>query len=144
LNAARLPKDLQEGVWAEAAKYATEVENMIVTTTKPIAALHQFYGIKNPKVKVMKPFGEMEIVEDNARRKIQAKLENRGCACLFLGHAPNHADNTYRFLNLTTKKVIVSRDVVWLGKCYGDWRGITSNVINVVPLIPIIHTSRMI
>jgi hypothetical protein len=66
LNAASLPKDLREGVWAEAAKYATEVENVIVTTTKPITALHQFYGIKNPKVKVMKPFGEMAIVEDNA------------------------------------------------------------------------------
>jgi hypothetical protein len=66
LNAARLPRDLREGVWAEAAKSATEVENVIVTTTKPIAALHQFYGIKNPKVKIMKPFGKMAIVEDNA------------------------------------------------------------------------------
>jgi hypothetical protein len=37
------------------------------------------------------------------------------------------------FLNLTTKKVIVSRDVVWLGRCYGDWRGITGNLINAVP-----------
>ena len=62
LNAARLPKELREGVWAEAAKYATEIENVIVTTTKPIAALHQFYGIKNPRVKVMKPFREMAIV----------------------------------------------------------------------------------
>jgi hypothetical protein len=32
-----------------------------------------------------------------------------------------------------TKKVIVSRDVGWLGKCYGDWRRITSTVINAVP-----------
>jgi hypothetical protein len=133
LNAARLPKYLREGVWPEAANYATEVENVIVTTTKPITALHQFYGITNPKVKVMKSFGEMAIVEDNAQRKIRAKLENRGRSCLFLGHAPNHADDTYCFMNLTTKKVLVSRDVVWLGKCYGDWRGITSNVINAVP-----------
>jgi hypothetical protein len=36
-------------------------------------------------------------VEDNARRKIWAKLENCGNACLFLGHAPNPADETYRF-----------------------------------------------
>jgi hypothetical protein len=104
-----------------------------VTTMKPIVALHQFYGITNPKIKVIKPFREMAIVEYNARRTIRAKLENRGRACLFLGHAPNHADDTYCFLNLTTKKVIISRDVVWLAKCYGDWRGITSNVINVVP-----------
>jgi hypothetical protein len=65
-NAARLPKALREGVCVEAAKYATEVENVIVMTTKPIAALHQFYGITNPKVKVLKPFGEMAIVEYNA------------------------------------------------------------------------------
>jgi hypothetical protein len=42
-------------------------------------------------------------------------------------------DDTYRFLNLSTKKVVVNLDVVWLGKCYGDWRGITSNVFNTVP-----------
>jgi hypothetical protein len=24
--------------------------------------------------------------------------------------------------------------MVWLGKCYGDWRGITSNVVNAVPI----------
>jgi hypothetical protein len=53
-------------VWADAAKYATEVENVIVTTTKLIAALYQFYGITKLRVKVMKPFGEMAIVEDNA------------------------------------------------------------------------------
>jgi phage gpG-like protein len=88
---------LRECVWAEVAKYATEVENVIGTTTKLIAALHQFYGITNPKVKVMKPFGEMAIVEDNARRQIRAKLENRGRACLFFGNAPKHADDTYRF-----------------------------------------------
>jgi hypothetical protein len=49
----------------------------------------------------------MAIVEDNSRRKIRAKLENRGRACLFLGHAPNHADDTYHFLNLTTKNVFI-------------------------------------
>jgi hypothetical protein len=67
LNAARLPKDFRECVWAEAAKYATEVEN--VMTTKPIAALHQFYGITNPKVKVKKLFGEMEIVKHMLAKK---------------------------------------------------------------------------
>jgi hypothetical protein len=48
---------------------------------------------------------------------------------MFLGHAPSHAKDTYRFLNLETKKVIVSWDVILLGKCYGDWKGITKNNI---------------
>jgi hypothetical protein len=87
----------------------------------------------NPKVRVMKPFGEMALVEDNAGQKIWAKLENHGHACCFWVMPQIKQDDTYHFLNLTTKKVIVSQDVVWLGKCYGDWRGITGNVINAVP-----------
>jgi hypothetical protein len=35
-----MPKDLREGVWTEAAKYATDVENVIVMTMKPITAIH--------------------------------------------------------------------------------------------------------
>jgi hypothetical protein len=41
LNAERLPKELREGVWAEAAKYATEIENLIVSANKLIAALRR-------------------------------------------------------------------------------------------------------
>ena len=46
---------------------------------------------------------------------------------MFLGHAPNHATDTFRFLNLQTMKVVVSRDVVRLNQCYGDWKGISKN-----------------
>jgi hypothetical protein len=41
---------------------------------------------------------------------------------MFLGSAPNHAQDVFRFLNLATNKVIVRRNVIWLGKCYGDWK----------------------
>jgi hypothetical protein len=41
---------------------------------------------------------------------------------MFLGAAPNHAPDVFRFLNLETKKVIVSGNVIWLDKCYGDWK----------------------
>ena len=50
LNAAGVPENIREGVWAEAAKTATEIENLIVTDTKPIAAFHRFYKIKEYKV----------------------------------------------------------------------------------------------
>ena len=32
-----------------------------------------------------------------------------------------HANNVYRMLNLKTKKIVNTRDVVWLGKCYKEW-----------------------
>jgi hypothetical protein len=43
---------------------------------------------------------------------------------MFLGHAPNHAPDVFRFLNLTTKHVIVSWNVIWLNKVYGDWKNL--------------------
>jgi hypothetical protein len=65
LNAARLAKKLREGVWAEAAKMATDLTNLVVTPNQPVAPFHRFYEITNPKLKVTKPFGEMAIVENN-------------------------------------------------------------------------------
>jgi hypothetical protein len=132
LNAAKLTKDLRRGVWAECAKMASDIEDMVVTTSKPVAAFNQFYGIKEPKLKIMKQFGEMAVVENHDRRKIRSKLENRGKPCMFLGVAPNHAPDVFRFLNLATNKVIVSRNVIWLGKCYGDWQKLTPSEIEYV------------
>jgi hypothetical protein len=107
LNAARLSKELREGEWAEAAKMAMDLNNLVVTPNQPVAPLHRFYEITNPKLKVAKPFGEMDIVENNQRCKI-CFLEDRGRPCMFLGRAPNHADYTYRFLNLATKQSVVT------------------------------------
>ena len=39
---------------------------------------------------------------------------------MFLGYAPDWSPGTYRFLNLTTLHVVMSRDVVWLGNLYKD------------------------
>jgi hypothetical protein len=75
----------------------------------------------------------MAIVEENHNRKIHSNLANCCRVCMFLGHAPNHATDTFWFLNLQTMKVIVSRDVVWLHKCYGDWKGLEKNNITMVP-----------
>ena len=35
---------------------------------------------------------------------------------MFLGYAKNHTGNCYRLLHLKTRKVIKSRDVIWLNK----------------------------
>jgi hypothetical protein len=133
LNAARLVKFIREGVWAEVAKRAMDIENMLVTPNKPVAAYHRFYGIKEREMKFYKPIGYMAIVEENHNCKIRSKLANRGRVCMFLGHAPNHATDTFRFLNLQTMKVVVSRDVIWLNKCYGDWKGLDKNKITMAP-----------
>jgi hypothetical protein len=49
LNASQLVKFIREGVWAEAAKRATDIE--LGTPNKPVAAYHRFYGIKDREIK---------------------------------------------------------------------------------------------
>jgi hypothetical protein len=38
------------------------------------------------------------------------------------GYSVDQANDVYRMLNLNSKRIIQTRDVVWLGKCYNDWR----------------------
>jgi hypothetical protein len=62
LNAAKVTKELREGIWAEAAKTAGDIENMIINPNKPVAAYNMFYGIKESKFKILHPFGKMAVV----------------------------------------------------------------------------------
>jgi hypothetical protein len=63
---------------------------------------------------------------------IRSKLENRGRPCVFLGVAQNHVPDVFRFLNLETKHIIVSRNVIWLNKTYGDWKNLSPSKIDYV------------
>ena len=45
---------------------------------------------------------------------MRSKLDNRGKTCMFVGDADDHTKDVYRFLNIHTKRIILSRDVRWL------------------------------
>jgi histone deacetylase 1/2 len=122
LNGARLPTDLRDGLWPEAARNATDMENVMVTSTKVVASHNQFFETEMPGLRNTRTFGEIAIVNDHAKRKKQGKLVDRGRPCLLLGRAKDHFRDVYRFLNLKTRKIIQSRDVLWLNKSYGDWK----------------------
>ena len=64
-------------------------------------------------------FGEMAILKDNGK-KIKGKLKDRYLMAMFVGYADNHANNKYCFIKVKTKKIVMSRDVTWLSKLYGD------------------------
>ena len=49
-------------------------------------------------------------------------MENKGRPCIMVGYNPDHPNGTYRMLDLKTRKVILSRDVRWIGKNYRKWR----------------------
>jgi len=58
-------------------------------------------------------------------KKIRCKSADHGFPCLFIGYPDNHAGECYRMFNLETKKVILSRNVLWLDKNYAEYKGIT-------------------
>ena len=119
LNAAGLEGELRQRVWAEAAKTATINDGIIVTSRNEKPSYERFYRKKNPIVQSLRRFGEIGIVTN--KDGIQGKLQNKGYAMMFLGYAEQHSVETYRFLNLETMRVSLSRDVRWLGLTYRQW-----------------------
>ena len=62
----------------------------------------------------LRTFGEMAVVAIHEGKKMRSKLDNRAKTCMFVGYADDHTKDVYRFLNIYTKSVILSRDVRWL------------------------------
>ena len=55
------------------------------------------------------------------QQKIKAKLDDRGKTFIWLGYAKNHAIGTHRIYNPNTRKVILTRDVVFLRQSFGQY-----------------------
>jgi hypothetical protein len=138
LNQARLPMVLRHGVWAEAARYATDMRNYLVTAKSLMSSYEKFMGHKFDRIETLYAFGEMAIVEDNPSRGLRSKLQDRGKPALFLGTTHEHTHDTYHFLNLLTNCIIMSRDVIWLQHSYGEYYNISP------PTMPAILTRILI
>eukprot|EP00957_Ditylum_brightwellii_P208209 15356298-Ditylum_brightwellii.AAC.1 len=67
------------------------------------------------------------------------KFSARGKQCIWVGYAVGHAVGTHRLIDPRTKRVILSRDVHFLGKSYGQWAKVTDPVK--VPLTPVVDNS---
>jgi hypothetical protein len=67
----------------------------------------------------LRSFGEIGVVTTKAN--IQSKLKNRGTPCMFVGYSVHNANDVYRMLNLDTKSIIHSRNIIWLNEAYHDW-----------------------
>ena len=122
LNGARLPKALREGLWGHAAETATKLENLLVNKEHEKSPAEQFYGEQPKFTEYLRTFGEVGIVSDEATKKTRAKLQDRGLEALFVGYPEDHAGDVYKLLSLTTKKIIKSRNVIWLNKNYSDYK----------------------
>ena len=76
----------------------------------------------------MQKFGEMCITtfKDNTHR---AKLANWGTTGIWVGWAENHPTGTYRIFNPKAKWIILTRDVTFLQKSYGEYSKVEKPVV---------------
>jgi hypothetical protein len=120
LNSAGLKDHLRSGVWAECAMTVTFLSNITSIKNKMICPSQLLLGCKTKLPESLRSFGKIGVVM--TKNDIQRKLTNRGTPCIFMGYSVNHAHDVYTNLNMDTKKVINSQDIVWMNQVYKDWR----------------------
>ena len=108
--------------WCEVISTATKLDNIMVRPerTKPPQTL--FYGKDAKYMKYMRTFGEMAVIAIHEGIKMRSKLDGRGRTSMFVGYADDHSRDVYRFLNIHTKRIIISRDVRWLNIIWKHYR----------------------
>ena len=89
-----------------------------------------YFFVYAPLLKNLCAFGEIVIIA-NVQKKIKTKLDNRGSSCIFVGYSTTHEIDVFRFYHTTTKHIHFIRDVIWLDRNYGTWKGIKTNTIKV-------------
>ena len=60
-------------------------------------------------------------------------MDIRGKTGIFVGYADDHAGNVYRFINIQTKKIILSREIQWLNSFWKEYKkrkGDSKNLID--------------
>ena len=102
LTGAGLPSGLRTKLWAECANYVTRLENITVSIRRDgkFVPYHRMWGTNITGLEHMRIFGEIGIVNFGSTKKIQAKLKDKGRACIHLGQATNHTTDTYRFIKI--------------------------------------------
>ena len=64
----------------------------------------------------------MAVIVIHEGKKMRSKLDDRGETCMFVVYADDHSRDVYRFLNIHTKRIIISRDGRWLNIIWKHYR----------------------
>ena len=110
----------KEEFWCEVISTATKLDNIMVRPERIKPPHTLFYGEDTKYARSLRTFGEMAVVAIHVEKKMRSKLDNRGKTCMFVGYADDHTKDVKRFLNIHTKRTILSRDVRWLIIIYGN------------------------
>jgi len=113
LSNQKMPKEF----WAEGAKWITYVLNQSPTSALQEQTPEEAWSGLKPNVSHFKTFGCIGYVHIPEARR--TKLDNKSCKAIFLG--VSEESKAYRMYNPNSKKIIISRDVVFEENRTWDW-----------------------
>ena len=108
--------------WCEAISTATKLDNIMVRPERTKSPHTLFYGEDTKYTRSLRTFGEMAVIAIHEGKKMRSKLDDRGKTCMFIGYADDHTKDVYRFLNIQTRRIILSRDVRWLNIIWKQYK----------------------
>ena len=100
--------------WCEVISTATKLDNIMVRRERTKPPFTLFYNDEPKYMKFLRSFGEMAVIAISDGKKLRSKLDTRVRTGIFVGYADDHAGNMYRFINIQTNQIILSRDIQWL------------------------------
>ena len=113
LKSAGLTGKQKYDLWTECANTATDLNNIV--KLKSGIPYRSFHSQDTKFIQNLHVFGEEAVIKDIAH-PIKGKLKDKGIKVIVVGHAKEHAGDVFRLFNPKTRKIVSSRDVIWLSK----------------------------
>ncbi|CAM9887516.1 unnamed protein product, partial [Chrysoparadoxa australica] len=113
LEASEFTADEKGKLWAECINTATYLVNVgpCASNSDHSSRWRSFHGERPKILQYLRKFGGVGFVTD--RQRIKSKMGRKAHRCFMVGYAKDHAADTYRMYNPSTRRVILSRDIRW-------------------------------
>jgi hypothetical protein len=118
MSAAKVRKEFCQFFWREAFQTSTYSDGLILTTVNGVTktSFEHWENCLPRFVQCLRKWGEAGVVK--LRSSTTPKIIDCGKICMFVGYSPNHAADTLRMWDPDTKRVNLTRDIVWLNKMF--------------------------
>ena len=118
MSAAGIPKELRQKFWREAFQTSTYLDGLVLVDVNGVlkTRFEHWEGKLPSFTQHLRKWGEAGVVK--LRTSTTPKIYDRGKVCMFVGYSHNHAGDTFRMWDPESKRVHLSRDIVWLNKMF--------------------------
>lgn len=126
---ANVPEIIRHKMWSAAFKTATLLGGLLPTEIGGVIASGCvcWCGQNQGFAKHLRTWGgEAGTVKTNT--DTTPKVKDRGIPCMFVGHALQHPDDTYRMWNPETGGVHQTRDVIWMKRMFYEKKNRTNEI----------------